>query len=128
MISLLVIGNLGKDAEVKEVNGKKVIEFTVAHSQKLKDGSTKTTWVQCSKWGDTTAVAPYMKKGGKVAVEGIPEAQGWTNKEGQAQATLRLMVNRIELLGGGAQATEGQPAASNVVNTDTPEEISDLPF
>lgn len=127
MISLTVIGNLGRDAEVKEVNGKKVIEFNIAHSQKLKDGSTKTTWLQCSKWGETTGVAPYMLKGGKVWVEGIPEAQSWTNKEGQAQATLRLMVNRIELLGG-TQAAATEPTASVTAGQQAPDLDSDLPF
>ena len=32
MIKLQIIGNLGKDCIVKEVNGKNVINFSVAHS------------------------------------------------------------------------------------------------
>ena len=37
MIKLQVIGNLGKDCIVKEVNGKNVINFSVAHSERYKD-------------------------------------------------------------------------------------------
>ena len=37
MIKLLVIGNLGKDAVVNNVNGKSVINFSVAHTEKYKD-------------------------------------------------------------------------------------------
>ncbi len=37
MIKLLVIGNLGKDAVLNNVNGKNVINFTVAHTEKYKD-------------------------------------------------------------------------------------------
>ena len=37
MIKLQVIGNLGKDCIVNTVNGKNVINFTVAHTEKYRD-------------------------------------------------------------------------------------------
>ena len=37
MIKLQVIGNLGKDAVVNNVNGKSVINFNVAHTERFKD-------------------------------------------------------------------------------------------
>jgi len=37
MIKLQVIGNLGKDCVVNTVNGKNVINFSVAHTEKYKD-------------------------------------------------------------------------------------------
>ncbi|MBD0352663.1 MAG: single-stranded DNA-binding protein, partial [Flavisolibacter sp.] len=37
MIKMQVIGNLGKDCVVNNVNGKSVINFTVAHTEKYKD-------------------------------------------------------------------------------------------
>ena len=37
MIKLQVIGNLGKDALVNNVNGKTVINFNVAHTERYKD-------------------------------------------------------------------------------------------
>ena len=37
MIKLQVIGNLGADCIQKEINGKTVINFNVAHSEKFKD-------------------------------------------------------------------------------------------
>jgi single-strand DNA-binding protein len=49
MIKLLAIGNLGKDAVLNNVNGKNVINFTVAHTERYKDAQgnqkDKTTWV-----------------------------------------------------------------------------------
>ena len=123
MISLSVIGNLGKDATVNEVNGKKVINFSVCHTQKLKDGTEKSTWVECAKWGETTAVAPYLLKGTKVYVEGVSDINTYDKKDGSGQgASLRVMVNKIELLGG--QRIE----ATSPVNTATPDVIDDLPF
>lgn len=127
MISLSIIGNIGQDAVVKEVGGKKVIEFSVAHTAKKQDGSQITTWVKCSKWGDTTAVAPYLLKGGKVYVEGIPSSEHWL-KDGEAQSSLKLLVNKIELLGGG-QKEDAKPTNTNSpVNHEEPEDTSELPF
>ena len=49
MIKMQVIGNLGKDCVVNTVNGKNVINFTVAHTEKYRDSAgnnqEKTTWV-----------------------------------------------------------------------------------
>ncbi len=104
MIKLQIVGNLGKDCIVKEVNGKHVINFSVAHSEKFKDSQgnpkERTTWVECAYWTDRTALSQYLTKGKTVYAEGTPEADAYTNKEGQAAATLRMRVQNIQLLGG----------------------------
>jgi len=105
MIKLQIVGNLGKDCIVNEVNGKKVINFSVAHTERFKDNQgglqERTTWVECAYWTDRTAVADYLKKGKMVYAEGAPSADPYMNKEGQAAATLRMRVLSIQLLGGG---------------------------
>jgi single-strand DNA-binding protein len=103
MIKLQVIGNLGKDCIVKEINGKNVINFTVAHTERFKDSQgnqkERTTWVECAYWTDRTAIAPYLLKGQMVFAEGSPEADAYLNKENQPAATLRMRVANIQLLG-----------------------------
>lgn len=103
MIKLQIIGNLGKDCIVKEVNGKNVINFSVAHTERYKDGQgnqkERTTWVECAYWTDRTAVAQYLTKGRTVYAEGTPEADPYMNKEGVASATLRMRVQNVQLLG-----------------------------
>jgi single-strand DNA-binding protein len=142
-----VIGNLGKDCIVKEVNGKTVINFSVAHSERYKDAQgnqkERTTWVECAYWTDRTAVAQYLTKGKTVYAEGSPEADAYTNKEGQVAATLRMRVQNIQLLGGnnpGDNPGANQGAAYNTgnvshnSNTAAPvarpsvPETDDLPF
>lgn len=117
MIKLQVIGNLGKDCIVKEINGKNVINFSVAHTEKFKDSTgtprERTTWVECAYWTDRTAIAPYLKKGQLVFAEGAPEAEGYMNKENQAAATLRMRVREIQLLGGRTEGNSGSPASSS---------------
>lgn len=147
MIKLQVIGNLGKDCIVKEVNGKNVINFSVAHSEKYKDSQgnpkERTTWVECAYWSDRTAIAPYLTKGTTVYAEGSPEADAYMNKENQAAATLRMRVQNIQLLGnrqgsdsqqgttvGGSYAAPASVPAPKAAVTAPIEEAAadDLPF
>ncbi|MFL5739566.1 MAG: single-stranded DNA-binding protein [Flavisolibacter sp.] len=103
MIKMQVIGNLGKDCVVNQVNGKNVINFTVAHTEKYRDSAgnnqEKTTWVDCAYWSDKTGVAPYLQKGTQVFVEGSPEVRSFTRGDGTAGASLSLRVRDIQLLG-----------------------------
>src|SRR5450631_672859 len=113
MIKLQIVGNLGADCIQKEVNGKTVINFNVAHTEKFKDAQgnlkERTTWVNCAYWTDRTAVAQYLKKGKQVYVEGTPEAEAYTNKENQPAATLRMRVRDLQLLGGNIDGSQGNP-------------------
>ena len=117
MIKLQVIGNLGADCIQKEINGKTVINFNVAHSEKFKDAQgnlkDRTIWVNCAYWTDRTAVAQYLTKGKTVYAEGTPEADAYTNKEGQAAATLRMRVLNLQLLGGNGETGTGSSSGSN---------------
>ncbi len=149
MIKLQIIGNLGKDCIVKEINGKHVINFSVAHTERFKDAQgnqkERTTWVECAYWTDRTAIAPYLLKGTTVYAEGSPEADAYTNKEGQAAATLRMRVQNIQLLGSNKEsqgsgsgnvsntgnATNSGMTAAPVVRTEPanePAPVDDLPF
>ncbi|MGC4038823.1 MAG: single-stranded DNA-binding protein [Chitinophagaceae bacterium] len=86
MIKMQVIGNLGKDCVVNTVNGKNVINFTIAHTEKYRDSQgnnqEKTTWVDCAYWTDRTAISPYLTKGKQVFVEGQPEVRSFTRQDG----------------------------------------------
>ncbi len=144
MIKLQIVGNLGKDCIVKEINGKHVINFSVAHTERFKDAQgnqkERTTWVECAYWTDRTAIAPYLVKGTTVYAEGSPEADAYTNKEGQAAATLRMRVQNIQLLGGANKDNQGANSG-NVTNagisaaptaktesTSSSAPVDDLPF
>jgi single-strand DNA-binding protein len=152
MIKLQVIGNLGKDCVLNQVNGKNVINFNVAHTEKYKDSSgavkEKTTWVECAYWTDRIGVAPYLKRGSQVYVEGIPELRHYQKNDGTPGTSLSLRVMNLQLTGNrpdGLQpgsnghdnshtAIPSQPApAANVyssqpVSADVHEQMDDLPF
>ena len=135
MIKLQVIGNLGKDCVVNTVNGKNVINFTVAHTEKYRDSQgnnqEKTTWVDCAYWTDKTAISPYLTKGKQVYVEGNPEACSFQRNDCTPGSSLSLRVREIQLLGGkGDSNAVSSPAPSMAAASagDMTEASDDLPF
>src|ERR1700709_1323950 len=103
MIKMQVIGNLGKDCITNLVNGKNVINFNVAHTEKFRDAKgehkEKTLWVDCAYWTDRTAIAPYLKKGTQVYVEGTPDIRTYQKTDGTQGVSLTLRVLSVQLLG-----------------------------
>ena len=142
MIKMQIIGNLGKDCVVNTVNGKNVINFTVAHTEKFRDSQgnnqEKTTWVDCAYWTDKTAISPYLTKGKQVFVEGTPEVKSFQRNDGTPGASLSLRVREVQLLGGRAEGSGGgnlmtsESMASSKTSIPSPsdvtEPIDDLPF
>jgi single-strand DNA-binding protein len=146
MIKLQVIGNLGKDCIVNNVNGKSVMNFTVAHSEKYKDNQgvqkERTIWVDCAYWSDRTALAPYLKKGTSIFVEGQPDVRVYTTQDGRNGASLTLRVSMVQLVGGkpqegGAPSNDNSYAkpvsydnvpAATMPSSDIAEPVDDLPF
>ena len=145
MIKLQVIGNLGKDCITNTVNGKNVMNFSVAHTEKYKDNQgnqqDKVIWVECAYWSDRTAVAPYLKKGTQVYVEGTPEVRTYPKNDGTTGVSLSMRVQSVQLLGGNKPSSPGDynnPAqnssfsgssSSNQVNpSNITEPVDDLPF
>jgi single-strand DNA-binding protein len=144
MIKMQVIGRLGKDCVVNTVNGKSVINFTVAHSEKFKDSQgnqqEKTIWVDCAYWTDKTAVSPYLQKGTQVYVDGQPEVRSFQRNDGTAGASLSLRVREVQLLGSksdsgtGGSFQSGSSAPATISNSNIPapgditEPVDDLPF
>lgn len=102
MISITAIGNLGQDATVGTVNGRTVINFSLAHTEKFKnkDGveESNTTWISCAYWTERTSLALYLKKGTQIYIEGKPEAKLYTNKNNQTIPQLNVRITMVQLL------------------------------
>ncbi len=114
MINLTMIGNLGADARVNDTNGRKAINFAVAHNNEYKDSNgqkvKQTIWVNCTIWrdkGQSAKIAEFLTSGTKVYVEGEPHVRTYKNKEGIEVAAMDLTVRRVELLS--SQQVSSQP-------------------
>lgn len=101
-----LIGNLGQNPEVKELNGgKKVAKFSLATNETYRNKAgekvTDTQWHNLVAWGKTAdIIGKYLKKGSEVAVEGKLLNRSWTDKEGVKRYTTEIQVSDLLMLGG----------------------------
>lgn len=104
---VMVIGNLGRDAEVKFTNnGQAVASFSVATTEVWNDKQgqrqEKTEWHRMVLWGkQAESLQPYLVKGKQVYVEGKLQTREWTDKNEVKRYTTEIKVDRVQLLGGG---------------------------
>ena len=98
-------GNLGKDAELKEVGGSQVLNFSVANSVGFGDRK-QTLWMGCAIWGkQATALEQYMKKGTKVFVSGELSTREYNEK-----TYLEVRVNSVDFCGSKSDGESSQSA------------------
>ncbi|NOZ53238.1 MAG: single-stranded DNA-binding protein [Gammaproteobacteria bacterium] len=108
---VILIGNLGKDPEVKYMpSGDPICNITVATSETWKDKSTgenveKTEWHRVVFFKRLAEIAgEYLKKGSKVYVEGRLQTRKWQGQDGQDRYTTEIVANEMQMLdsrGGG---------------------------
>lgn len=130
MIRLQLIGHLGHDAVQRYVNGKTVLGFRVAHTERYtnREGilQEKTIWVDCSYW-EHEKVGPYLTTGTRVYVDGNPSAEVYVNGQGEQVSVLRLRVVTLQLLSTRREAERKEMDAAEAAKTD--EDVTDdLPF
>lgn len=82
MLKIDVIGFLGADVEIKDVNGKKFANARVAHTRKWKDANAvvheATQWVDLSLSAEAK-VLPFLKKGTQVYARGSGEFRAYSS-------------------------------------------------
>ena len=98
-----IIGNLGKDPEVKyTASGTAVANFSIATNERFKDKAgewqDRTEWHNIVVWQKLAEIAgEYLKKGGKVYVEGRLQTRSW-EKDGQTKYTTEIVGSDLILL------------------------------
>lgn len=136
MQKVILIGNLGKDPEVKSFdNGGKIVNFTVGVTErgyKTKEGKEipdHTEWFNCSvrQNGLAGVVEQYVKKGNKVYVEGKLRTREY-EKDGQKKYLTELFVDNMELLTPKGEGSSQQPQAAPVQQQAESQDDSNLPF
>ena len=110
---VILIGNLGKDPEVKYTpQGTPVAKITLATNERFKgkDGQwqDRTEWHNVVLWQRLAEIAgEYLKKGGKVYIEGRLQTRSWDDKQtGQKKYMTEVVANDLVLLGGRGEGAE----------------------
>lgn len=99
-----LIGNLGKDPELKKFNEGKMLlnaSLAVSSSYRNKEGKqiTDTQWHQLKAWGKTAELMEkLLKKGNQVAVFGKLDMGEYEDKEGNKKYFTSIVVNDFFLM------------------------------
>ena len=147
---VILIGNLGKDPEVKYTpSGTAIAKFSLATNERYKDKAgewqDRTEWHNIVAWQRLAEIAgEYLKKGRSVYIEGRIQTRSWDDKtSGQKKYMTEIVANDLVLLGGRGEGGEGgggrvrpaaapateephAPAESPVQNAEITDE--DIPF
>jgi single-strand DNA-binding protein len=104
---VILIGNLGKDPEVKySQGGVPVARFSLATNERFKDKEgqwqDRTEWHNIVAFQRTAEIAgEYLKKGGKCYIEGRLQTRSWDDKDsGQKKYMTEIIANDLVLLTG----------------------------
>ncbi|GAA4311519.1 single-stranded DNA-binding protein [Nibribacter koreensis] len=113
---VILIGNLGKDPEVRHLEGGvAVARFPLATSETFKDKNgdkqERTEWHNIVVWrGLAEVTEKYLKKGQSVYIEGKIRTNSYQDKEGIQRYSTEIVADNMTMLGG---RTDGGSGNSN---------------
>ena len=123
--SVNITGNLTRDIELRQTqSGYSIGAISVAVNDRRKNPQTeewedKPNFVECTLFGKRAeGLAPYLKKGQKVGINGKLDWQQWEAQDGSKRSTLKVIVNDLELLGGARQQSQEQGATEETVTNE----------
>ncbi|MBK5273727.1 MAG: single-stranded DNA-binding protein [Desulfuromonadales bacterium] len=135
---VMLIGNLGKDPEVRyTASGQAVAGFSLATSEKFKgktgEWEERTEWHNITLWGKLAEIAgEYLSKGKTVFIEGRLQTRKWQDKSGNDRYTTDIVGDKMQMLspkGENRRSPESAEPASRAGNYEEPPfQDDDIPF
>lgn len=101
---VILIGNLGKDPELRNFEGGNVVaNFTLATTEVYRDKNQQkvehTEWHNISMWGKLADIAgKFLRKGSKVYIEGRIKSRSWEDKEGNKKYITEIVAESFTML------------------------------
>lgn len=126
MNKAILIGNIGKEPELKQVGEVSCCTFTLATNKNYKDKNgewqQKTEWHNIVAWRTTAEyAAKYLKKGNLTLVEGEITTRSWEDQQGNKKYSTAIVADRVQLL-------EKKAKDDTAPTTEPEDDGSDLPF
>lgn len=127
---VILLGNLTRDPELRYIpSGTAVTEIGLAVNDRRKAANgewvEETTFVDVTLWGRTAEIATeYLSKGSPVLIEGRLKLDSWQDKEGQKRSKLRVVGERMQMVGSkgqGGGAGRTAPRAAGAASYDESE-------
>jgi single-strand DNA-binding protein len=103
MSKIIVVGHLGKDADLKVLDsGRNVFNFSIAETKKIKkEGEVleNTQWFNVSFFTNSDRVLEFLKKGVKVLVIGELDIDVMkSEKTGKIYANVNIATSEVQIL------------------------------
>ena len=101
---VMLIGLVGGEPEAREVNGAKVVTFSVATTEYFKDrngeGKEQTEWHKVVAWRHVADFAErVVHKGSQIYVEGKIRTRKWTDQKGAERQSVEINADNLQTLG-----------------------------
>jgi single-strand DNA-binding protein len=124
---VVLLGNVGKDPEVRHTqDGKAIVNLSIATSESWRDKASgerkeKTEWhrVVIFNEGLAKVAEAYLKKGSSVYIEGQLQTRKWTDKDGSEKYSTEIVLQQyrgeLVLLGGKSDGTAARHEAQEVL-------------
>jgi len=135
---VLLIGNLGKDPEVRFTpGGRAVARFPIATSEVWQDQEgqrqERTEWHNVVVWGkQAETCGQYLSKGRQVFLEGSIRSRQYDDKEGNKRYITEVIAQRVQFLGSRGDGGGQRGAAPSAGSSEPPPaplgEDDDIPF
>jgi single-strand DNA-binding protein len=129
MLNATVSGYVGKSELRNTQDGKQVLNFSIAHSEKIQ-GTERTTWVRCSVFGNRAgALADYIVKGVFATATGNLRLSVYSPNDGAPSVNADMSVNDVSFCtpaGRGDSAPKPQKPQEN--KDPFASEDDDVPF
>jgi single-strand DNA-binding protein len=114
---VVLVGNVTRDPELRYIaSGTAVTDIGLAVNDRRKTATgewvEETTFVDVTLWGRTAEVAgEYVTKGSPLLIEGRLKLDTW-EKDGKKNSKLRVVCERMQLLGGRGEGGRGPGGAA----------------
>lgn len=101
---VILVGRVGKPAEVRTAGENKVASFSLATTEKYKDSKTgewkeNTEWHNIVCWRNSAELAEkYVQKGMLLYIEGKLRTRSW-EKDGEKRYVTEIVAENIQFLG-----------------------------
>jgi len=96
----ILLGNLGTDVEMKELdNGTKIATFSLATNEKTKGGEKVTTWHNCLCFNrQAELAADFLTKGSKCLIEGRLQKRSYETKDGEKKWSVETIISSLTFI------------------------------
>lgn len=116
---VILLGNVGKDPQIRDGNGQKFATFSLATTDKSYTNRDGTVMPERTEWHSIVAngnivqvIERYVKAGTKLYIEGKLRTRKYTARDNTERQVTEVYVDIMELLGSKQESNPNVPIAN----------------